>query len=257
MTIFKQVLVLIMLVMLSWADVSAQLLKDDVVYHKNGSVIRGKITEQNADTLKIVTNCSNFFVFPKNDILKIENEPQKKAQKRSNNSFTGENTKGFYNYTTIGMLTGNSEVTDDFTFSFHTSFGYEFSHLLGVGAGIGVEHLKTELLPVYVSIKSHLFNKPNSPFANFTIGYSFPLSDTKKKDEYINFSYKGGLCLGLDLGISSFKTKNYAFTITAGYKYQVVEETSDLYYYYWYGDAKEVNTYQFNKIAVRIGFMFR
>ena len=254
---YKQALVLIMLVMLSWADVSAQLLKDDVLYHKNGSILRGKIIVRTNDTIKIETNCHSFFVFATNDILKIENEPHKKTLRQNKNSFTGENTKGVYSYTTIGFLTGNSELSDNNTFSFHTSFGYEFENWLGIGIGVGIEHLKTELLPVYASIKSHILNKPNSPFINLSIGYSFPLSDKKKKDDYLDFSYDGGFCLGLDIGISSFKTNNYAFSITAGYKYQVIKETSDLYYYYWYGEAKEINTYQFNKIAVRIGFMFR
>lgn len=257
MTKHKQALVLLMLVMISWADVSAQLLQEDIVYLKNGSIIRGKITEQTPDSLKIETNCNSFIILAQSEVLDKKKETLKSQAGNRINDFSLNDSKGFYSYTTVGMLTGNSEVIDDFSFSFHTNLGYEFSHFFGLGVGIGVEHLKTELLPVYASFKSHLINKPNSPFVNLSIGYSFPLSDKKQKDEYIDFTYEGGFGFGIDMGISSFKTNNYAFTITAGYKYQVVKETSDLYYYYWYGEAKEINTYEFNKIALRIGFMFR
>jgi hypothetical protein len=252
----KQALVLIMLVMLSWVDISAQLLNNEVVYLKNGSIIRGEITQQSADSIRIETNCNSFIILSQTDVLEIKKEPAENSKEINKNNFLINDTKGIYSYTTIGMLTGNSEIIDDFSFSFHTNIGYEFNHLIGVGVGIGVEHLKTELLPVYASFKSHLLNKANSPFVNLSVGYSFPLSDTKRKDDYTDYSYEGGFGLSLDLGISSFKTKNYAFTITAGYKYQVVKETSDLYYW-WYGETKEKNTYEFNKIAVRIGFMFR
>ncbi len=255
MTKHKQALVLIMLVMLSWVDVSAQLLQN-VIYLKNGSIIRGEITKQSTDSLWLETNCNSYIILSQAEILDIKKEPIENTKIISKANIMLNDSKGLYSYTTIGMLTGNSEVIDDFTFSFQTSIGYEFNHLIGVGVGVGVEHLKTELLPVYASFKSHLLNKPNSPFVNLSVGYSFPLSNTKRKDDYTDYSYEGGFGLGLDLGISSFRTKNYAVTITAGYKYQIVKETSDLYNW-WYGESKEVNTYEFNKIAVRIGFMFK
>lgn len=251
----KQALVLIMLVILSWVDLSAQLLQQNVLYHKNGSIVRGQIIFQNTDSLKIKTTCDNVFVFAISDLTNIRKE---KFQKRKNEkeSFLFENNNGFYSYSTIGFLTGNSEFTDNFTFSFQTNFGYEFNNLLGVGIGVGIENLKTEILPVYASLKSHLFNKPSSPFISLSAGYSFPLSE-KKKDDYKEFSYEGGFNLGFDIGISTFRTNNYAFTITAGYRYQIIKETTDLYYYYWYGEGQEKNTYEFNKIAIRIGFLFR
>ncbi|NJO92416.1 MAG: hypothetical protein HC831_28185 [Chloroflexia bacterium] len=257
MTKHKQALVLIMLVMLSWVDVSAQLLQNGVVYLRNGSIIRGEIIKQTADSLRIETNCNSLIILSQSDVLEIKSETTDSQSNIRKNDYPLNGSKGFYSYTTIGMLTGNSEVTDDFTFSFHTNIGYEFSHLIGIGVGVGVEHLKTELLPVYASFKSHLRNKPNSPFISLSVGYSFPLSETKRKDEYTDYSYDGGFGFGVDLGISSFKTKNYAFTITAGYKYQIVKETSDIYYWWYSSESKEVNTYQFNKIAVRMGFMFR
>jgi len=253
---YKQALVLIMLVILSWVDLSAQLLQEDVIYHKNGSVVRGNIMIQSEDSLKIETNCNSIFVFAVKDLIGITQEIPKKVKTSKRNTFTVENNNGFYSYSTIGLLTGNSEVTDDFTFSFHTNFGYEFNHLVGVGIGVGIENLKTEILPIYASFKSHLLNKPNSPFVSLSIGYSFPLSETKK-NENKEFTYEGGLNLGFDIGISSFRTNNYAFTITAGYRYQVINETSDLYYYYWYQEAQEKNTYEFNKVSIRIGFLFR
>ncbi len=229
----RQALVLVMLVILSWVDLSAQLLHQDIIYHKNGSIVKGNIMSQTNDSLKIETNCNNIFVFAISNLLEIKKEIPEMAKENYRNPIITESNKGFYSYSTIGILTGNSDVTDNFTFSVHTNFGYEFSHLLGVGIGVGIENLKTELLPIYASFKSHLFNRPNSPTLNLNIGYSFPLSKTKEKNEYTDYKYEGGLGLGFDIGISSFKTDNYAFSITAGYRYQIVKETSDAPYYYW------------------------
>ena len=251
------VILIKLLVIFCWVDLSAQHLNEDVIYHRNGSVVRGKIIYRTQDSIRMETNCNNVFVFATVNLLEIKSEPAKKKSRFVVEPFSNGNSKGVYSYTSIGVLTGNSEVIDDQTFSVHTNIGYEFSQWLGVGIVVGIEHLKTEILPVYLSLKSHLFNKSNSPFVNFKIGYSFPVSKTKEKDEYIEYTYEGGLCLGFDIGVSTFRTKNYAFTITAGYQYQLIKETSDMDYYYWYGAAKEINTYEFNKIAIRIGFLFK
>ncbi len=167
--------------------------------------------------------------------------------------------KGFYNYSTIGFLTGNSEEMDNFTFSFHSTCGYEFSPHLGAGLGVGVEKLETEIIPLTVGIKSNILKSKLSPIVHFHTGYSLPLS--KKKYGYDNreINYKGGFRCGIDIGISNFRSGNYAFSITAGYLYQRLKSTAESPNYWrrrpW--SEKEFTTYEFHKIAIRLGFFFR
>lgn len=252
---YKQALVLIVLFIFSWVDLSAQLLKNDVIYLKNGSVIQGNLVYQTTDSVKIETFCQNIFAYSINEILEIKQENSSHPKSEQEKEFVPGNFKGFYSYSTFGLLVGNSDITDSYTFSFNTSAGYEFNHYLGVGLGLGVEKLKTELVPLFISIKSNLTNNITTPTISFYIGYSFPLSENKKEDN-IDYDYEGGINLGFDLGICSFKTNHRAFTISAGYQYQVLKEKST--FYYWGGDnAFETNIYEFNKITIRIGFMFR
>jgi len=252
---YKQVLILIVFVVFSWVDLSAQLNTIDAIYLKNGSVIRGKILEQTSEQVKIETNCENIFVFETDQILEIKKETTS-VKMNQNDSFSPKELKGFYNYSTFGLMAGNSEETKGFSFTFQTTGGYNFSQFLGVGLGVGLEELKTELVPVFFHVQSHLLNKPNTPFVDFQIGYSFPLSETKS-DDYSEYNYDGGLNLGFDFGICSYKSSHRAFSITAGYRYQLLKESRIYNYYYWGGSTLETTTYEFNKIVVRLGFMFR
>lgn len=253
---YKQVLIFIVFVVFSWVDLSAQLKTNDVVYLKNGSVIRGKILEQTTEKVKIETNCDNIFVFETAEILEIKQETRS-DKTGYNENFSPGGMKGFYSYSTIGLLTGNSEVTDGFTFTFQTIGGYDFGQYLGLGAGVGIEELRTEIVPVFIQIKSNLLNRTNTPSVSFQIGYSFPLNGSKTVN-YNEYKYDGGLNLGVDFGICSFRSKHRAFIISAGYHYQrLVEKIVYDYYYYWAESTVEKNTYDFNKIAIKIGFMFR
>ena len=251
----KQALFLLIFAILSWVDISAQLILEDVVYLNNGSVIHGKIISNQNDTVKVESCCNNIFAICNSDILKTTKE-QKTKKNEFKENFVPENQKGFYSHSTIGMLIGKSESEDAESFSFHTTAGYQFNNFVGLGLGIGIEKLKTEIVPVYLSFKSNFEERANSPFFQCGIGYSFPLSNEKSTDEYNNNSYKyeGGFNIGFDVGILSYKAQNKAFTITAGYRYQRVKETFTGYY--WTGNSTQKNTYDFNRVAVKIGFMF-
>lgn len=259
----KQALFIIIFAIFSWVEVSAQLIMEDVVYLKNGSVIRGIIVNNENDSIRIARFRNYFNVFTAGDIKKIEKEEIKLSKRSLRSNIIPDykdlvtEYKGFYSYSTIGMLIGKSESDDANTYSFHTIAGYGFNRIAGVGLGIGVEKLKTEIIPVFVSFKSVLMERTNSPFILFQAGYSFPLSDEKKSGDQYNpatYHYTGGLNVGFDLGIYSSKHPKRAFTITAGYRYQLIEETSSVYY--WWENATETKTYQFNRIAVKIGFLF-
>ncbi|MEN8118775.1 MAG: hypothetical protein ABFS35_00410 [Bacteroidota bacterium] len=234
----------------NWAELAAQITIEDVVYLKNGTVIRGKILKNENDSIKIETHCRNIFVYKSSDLLKVSKE----SYNLENKPAPELNQKGIYNITTIGFLTGNSELADAQTFTFQSTLGYNYNQYIGAGVGVGIEKLRTELVPVFISLKSNMLNKANSPVLNLTFGYSFPLSK-EKKDENQEFSYEGGINFGFDIGICSYKTQKRALLITAGYRYQIVKESFSSTSWY-YPNSTEKNTYKFNKIAIKIGFMF-
>ena len=69
-------IITILLVMFLFGIVGAQGHLEDVVYLKNGSIIRGTIIEQIPDvSLKIQTMDGNIFIYEMNDIEKFTKEP--------------------------------------------------------------------------------------------------------------------------------------------------------------------------------------
>jgi len=250
---FRTITILSFLIV-NWVGASAQLIMEDVIYLNNGSVIRGKILKNGTDSLRIETRCQNIFALAKADILKIDKEKYKVQKNQSKEQYVPKDLNGFYNITTFGLLTGKTEARDAQTYSFQTILGYSHNQYIGTGLGIGIERLQTEIIPVFLSLKSNLLKKANSPIVIFNIGYSFPLSKVKNED-YKEYNYEGGLNIGFDIGICSFKAAKRAFLITAGYRYQLVKETSNNTSWY-YPNSTEKNTYKFNKIAIKIGFMF-
>jgi hypothetical protein len=252
----KQTLFIIIFAIFSWVDISAQLIMEDVVYLKNGSVIRGIILKNENDTLRIAGFRSHIYVFNSEDIKKTEQE-EIGLTKHSIRTRIFPDYKGFYSYTTMGMLVGKSESNDSETYSFRTICGHNFNRYAGIGLGTGIEKLQTEIIPVFVSFRSNSIERSNSPIIIVNLGYSFPLSKEKDVEENYttaNYHYVGGISAGFDIGIHSYKFAKRAFTITAGYQYQLVKETRNIYY--WWENSTETNTYQFNRIAIKIGFMF-
>lgn len=252
----RAITILIFLIV-NWVESSAQLIIEDVIYLNNGWIIRGKILNNKNDSLKIETHCRNIFVFSNTDILNIKKEEYKVSNKPPKEHFLPAQQKGFYNITTFGLLTGSTETKDVNVpiLNFQTIIGYNHNQYIGTGIGIGIEKLQTEIIPVFLSLKSNLLKKANSPIVIFNIGYSFPLSKTKKEEYDKTYNYEGGMNIGVDIGICSFKSAKRAFLITVGYRYQVVKETSNNTSWY-YPNSIEKTTYEFNKIAIKIGFMF-
>ncbi len=221
----------------------------DVVYLKNGSIIRGKLVSQGNDSIKIETCCRNLFVFSNSEVMRLTFEPSSGTIRMNSES---NSQKGFYSYSTIGLLAGKSEVMDAPGISLNSFVGYGFTNSAAIALGLGYEVLHTDIIPLKLGFKYELTQRDNSPVIMFSAGYSFPL-DEEKKEEYINYTYNGGLNAGIDIGICSYRSAHRAFTITIGYQYQrLTEKVSNEY---WYNQT-EINTYDFNKLAIRIGFLF-
>lgn len=258
-TISKFLAVIFITIISITTNVQAQKNTEYIMHHKNGSVIKGIITSQTADSVTMQTKSHDIFVFSRSDISYIKHTKAEVRKKKDKELFDAEKySKGFYSYSTIGLLANDSKINENMSFSLNTILGYEFKYWLGVGIGVGLESQRTTIMPIQISCKSHIFNNKYSPMVNLSVGYAIPLRKTEEKTADVDFHFEGGFHWGFDIGVASFRTNNYAFTVSAGYQYQRVKETSDaLYYYNWKTKYKEISTYDFHKIAVRIGFLFR
>jgi hypothetical protein len=168
--------------------VHAQQTMEEVVYLKNGSIVRGMIIEQVPNrTIKIQTADGNVFVFDMEDIEKLTKEPVFRGRPVARNRQqvaapdTPERKRaGRFSGMIQGMGVGFQTLAGSTGMAyFETSFvcGYRFREFLFVGGGLGVEHMIGDFrdsynicVPVFVTAKVNMNRKRVSPYFQFDIG---------------------------------------------------------------------------------------
>jgi len=249
----------------------AQTTYEDVLYLKNGSILRGIIIEQVPnESLKIQTKDRNVFVYKMDEVLKIAKE-EVPVIKKGREPLTKDNIKnhGYINITEIVFarnilnndgseaVTGNS--TDDLVPSIgvQTVNGYLFNPWFSAGLGIGL-HQYSDLIfvPIFADVRLNFINGPTSPFFSFGVGYSFTAKEIYGYNT--NRDYFGGTYFNPAFGIkfNMRKTKGMAFSI--GYRHQDVRinVVTVPQYYPNYNATSTWQNYTLGYLNARVGFIF-
>lgn len=225
----------------------AQTKTEDVVYLKNGSIIRGTILERKSgEYVKIESGCRNIWVFRSDEISKITKEEIPVPD-------MGETTRthGFLNSTDMGVLAGKGEETRDAPFSLHTVNGYLFKNRIFCGAGLGIEFLDVTYVPLFTDFRYHFFNNIISPFLYLQMGYNLPLEN--EKFDYAQVKEKGGLLINPGAGIRFSINARTSILISVSYRYQ---ELKSVVKYFW--PEEEINRYEYlHRLGIRFGFYFQ
>ena len=153
------------------STVSAQALKD-VVYLKNGSVIRGTIVEQVPnESLKITTKDGSIFICQMGDVERITKEvPVKRNLK--------EEVKVKYRgFVDLGYTIGVGAVLNSDRVELTTTHGVQIFPELFVGAGAGINFYHSSdgaiALPFFVDVRTDILRSNITPFVDLKVGYSF------------------------------------------------------------------------------------
>jgi len=210
---------------------------EDVLYLKNQWVVRGKILEQNDNSIKIQSHEGNVFVFPAGEIEKI-------TQEKPWGSFLYK-TRGFTNFTELGPLIAGKTTIDGVTtaaFSFQTVNGYKFSQYAMAGIGIGADLYATQtVLPVFASFRGDLSKTGSAiPFYFADAGYGINITQNSANGT----AFKGGASYAAGLGVKIPFNRNAGFLLSFGYRYQ---KTS-------YNNNRVATDVTYNRLAVRAGF---
>lgn len=244
---------LLILMLLIWMlpvkEANAQRQSRDAVYLKDGSVVTGTIVQY--DSLKgvrISNDCGIwYYSFDKVESAGPMTKEWRPALKKS----------GYYNLSSLGLLFGEgANGIQPFT-SLTMVNGWQFHQHLFTGIGLGYEFYEWGVLPVFADVK-YFFRPDNiTPFISFRIGYSYSL--THKIDlasSYIvDANTFGGLLLNPELGLSIPVGVRNAFIVGIGYQYQELSYEEPEYQWYYY-QSRRVYTH-FNRISLRIGFVFQ
>ena len=168
----KKIIFLIVAGMMTFlSTVSAQALKD-VVYLKNGSVIRGTIVEQVPnESLKITTKDGSIFICQMGDVERITKEaPVKKNLKE-------EVKVSYRGFVDLGYTIGVGAVSNSDRVELTTTHGVQIFPELFVGAGAGINFYHSSdgaiALPFFVDVRTDILRSNISPFVDLKVGYSF------------------------------------------------------------------------------------
>ena len=177
---------------------------EDVVFLKNGSIIRGIILEQvPGQTLKIQTKDKNLFVFKFEEIERITKEELHKSI--TDNLIKAEKFKknGYFFLTEIYFCpaVGNVKITDYYSvkntassYGFKIVNGYQLNSQLSLGIGLAVDVNKNgTLIPLTFDARASILKERITPVFNFSAGYSMGLDNVK-----------GGLMINPSVGIKTY-----------------------------------------------------
>ena len=130
----------------------------DHVYLKNGSLIRGKILEIEPENhIKIQDLCGNIWYYEIGQVEKITSEPFTQGTGRS--KLPLEFSEGFVNITSIGFLAGSPNNARVAPFSLQMVNGWRSVMGLFTGAGIGIEFLNSNYMPLFLDVRYDLFGR--------------------------------------------------------------------------------------------------
>ncbi|MDD6209885.1 MAG: hypothetical protein PUB21_04685 [Bacteroidales bacterium] len=190
----------------------------DIVYLKNGSVIRGVITGLVPDeSVKIQTADGSIFVYATDDVAKITREnasvPSGKGLK-----------KGYRGMIQGGYAVGKSEAGANH-FEVTLTNGYQFNPSFFLGGGIGVHGYadieKTLFIPIFLDFRAYFTERPVAPFLNLNVGYSAFVC--LGNSPFSGYGFRGGLYLAPAFGVR-FKLKGSqaidALNLSLGYTLQ-------------------------------------
>jgi hypothetical protein len=224
---------------------------EDVVYLKNGSIIRGVIVEQVPNqSIKVQTKDRNVFVFKYDEIEKMtrENLPTESYVNELNDAEFKKS--GFINITEINFCPGVGNVefnnyqykNSDNSFGLKTVNGYQINEHFSIGIGIGIDKYKeATLLPITFDARATILKGKISPVFNANVGYSVGLNDIK-----------GGLIINPSIGIKTYISKNTAYLFNVGYKLQ----SQEYFIYDYYSGFYVSKTVNFGFLTINTGFSF-
>lgn len=247
---FSLSIVAYVLIVLLPQAATAQKRTPNAVFLKDGSVVKGKISEPaGTQGLKIENECG-VWLFRPGEFDSIGYQRFKKI------SITHQiKNKGYYNLSYFGANFGSEEPPIPVITTIN---GYHHNPKFFTGVGLGYEYYDFGVMPLFADIRYFVLDERVSPFMSFQTGYGFAVENIKTNNwgwssGYINETF-GGFLLGASAGINFRLTDHSAFNFSLGYRYQKLSYTEQ--------NFDSTNPYHrrvytiYNRISFTLGFLF-
>lgn len=211
----------------------------DVIHTKDGSIIKGIISDSTEGVIKVETCCGSILAIPETEVLSLDSELVPKTVK-------SVKQKGYINFTSTGVLLGSRANERIAPFSLLSENSYRTNEYIAVGGLIGYEMLDEAVIPLGVNVKGFVIKGAENMYIGLTGGYSFSLENPNTE---LYESTSGGPFFNIELGILIPVSQDNSFFIAMGYRYNKLKyERSD----WWLGNVEREIKY--HRISIRFGF---
>lgn len=246
----------------------AQTTLEDVVYLKNGSILRGQVLEYTPSTnIEIKIKGGSILIYPSSEVLKIEKEPVVTSEEKPETTETlpvktweqHVPSKGLYGTAAIGNIFPVLRTSIPLPgLILDATIGYRFHHLFAIGVGGGIMlDFSQSFIYGHGSIRGAILNKSFSPYYEINAGYGQPLSMITFSNDSGNRGIqqltvmRGGLYVRPSIGMR-FASRNRIHTfIDAGLYIQRVYYEGRTWNNFSYTEQ-----YMYMRPSVRVGMIF-
>jgi len=261
MKILKQTILLLLLAIGCVVSLNAQVDSTsrpnivDVVWMKNGSKLSGTILKwELAREMEFKLLTGAVVIIPQNEIDKVTVDvgyPEGMAP-----VYVYGRKARPYAFREHGLYQTFStflNFSDPGGAGIHYSIGHRFTHLLGVGGGIGIESNDffndRGLVPVFAEARGFFAKKKISPYYAMKVGYGFAL----KNQNFEVVEATGGIYFSPEIGVR-FGGKNVNYYLGLEYKLQNATYTSN--FGGWGGDGTATDKVTYRRTELRTGLVF-
>lgn len=218
----------------------------EVVYLKNGSIIKGTIIEQIPNkSLKIETPDGSFLVCDMEDVIKITKEPVSSRKHVSTDPHADEYVrKGYKGFVDLGYTFGIGDYSLN-RLEITTSHGFQFNPYIFLGGGAGIHYYHEAdqaAMPLFVDFRVNFKKGSIVPFAGLKTGYTFLLSD--------DIGDLGFYCAP-SIGFKMMTSHRMAVNLSLGYTVQLFD-----YYYSDHYHSYRYATENLSGISIKLGLEF-
>lgn len=251
----KNILILLTISLLSTVAFSQDTISvktNDIIYLKDGSTLRGTITEQIPDKyVKISIAGGTSIEININEVKRIKAD---KGNYNFNPDGSNSKIKGFYTgYNVQAMFgqAGESEFEERLIFGagIQYSLGYQINKYVAIGGGVGLQLYDRVFGDAFVQARGFLPLGKITPTLGIDFGYGVPL--VLSSVDNFTTQQKGGISTRPSIGIR-IATRNRAdILVDAGYQFQNFTSKNN----WGWGSTEEFNVW-YKRISLRIGWLF-
>lgn len=232
----------------------AQKSRKDVVYLKNGSVIKGQIINTfPTGQVQIKKGDNSYQVFEPTQFDSI--------------STVNRIHPSYFNLTEVGILAGNSNNKYAAQFSLMNISGWQFKKHFSMGAGAGVEFFSETYLPVVADLRYSFILHRMNPFFGLQTGYSFAITKPDSAfmyysdqvlnpvgnppGKYVGVRANGGFLFNPFVGFCTALGENLALSFSVGYRIMRLNYSKEYPYenFKFYSD--------FNRLSLKMGLILK